>query len=57
MRRKLIDFEPLQVPVVDLWVGENASDFFVYKHGRKLNSLNPRYMLPVDDDEIRVCLC
>lgn len=45
---------PLDVPDEIIWVGEDDSSFFRIIHGRKLNALNKRYMLPADADEIRV---
>ena len=35
-------------------VGEDDSDYFRFVHGRSLNALNTTYMLPVDEDEIKV---
>lgn len=32
----------------------DTEDYFRHVHGRRLNALNPRYMLPADDDELRV---
>jgi len=54
MKRKSCHLEPLQIPIVDSWVGDDDSGFFTYKYGRKLNSLSPLYALPVDDEEIKV---
>lgn len=38
-------------------VGDDDSAFFRTLHGRKLNSMNNRYMLPADEDELKVCGC
>ena len=35
-------------------LGDDDTEFFRDVHGRILNTLNPRYMLPVDRDEIKV---
>jgi hypothetical protein len=35
-------------------LGDDDTEFFRTVHGRTLNTLNPRYMLPVDVDEIKV---
>lgn len=35
-------------------LGEDDSDYFRFVHGRSLNALNTTYMLPVDEDEIKV---
>ena len=35
-------------------VGDDDSDFFYPLHGRLLNKMNTTYMLPADDDEVRV---
>ena len=35
-------------------LGDDDTEFFRHTHGRILNTLNPRYMLPVDSDEIKV---
>jgi hypothetical protein len=36
------------------YVGENDSPFFTERHGRRFNALSQRYMLPADEEEIRV---
>lgn len=36
------------------YLGEDDSDYFRFIHGRSLNALNTTYMLPVDEDEIKV---
>lgn len=51
MKRKLIDLQPLHVPIVDSYVKEDDSDFFIHIYGRRLNKLNTRYKLPMDADE------
>jgi hypothetical protein len=35
-------------------LGEDDADYFRFVHGRSLNALNTTYMLPVDEDEIKV---
>jgi hypothetical protein len=35
-------------------LGEDDTEFFRAVHGRILNTLNTRYMLPADRDEIKV---
>lgn len=35
-------------------LGDDDTEFFKTVHGRILNTLNTRYMLPVDKDEIKV---
>lgn len=37
------------------FVGENDSQYFYQRHGRRFNVLNQLYPLPTDDDEVRVC--
>lgn len=37
-------------------LGEDDSDYFRLVHGRTLNASNTTYMLPVDEDEIKVNL-
>lgn len=44
------EFSPPDIP----YLGEDDADFFQNIHGRTLNTLNPRYMLPVDRDEVKV---
>lgn len=56
MRRKLPHVLPLNVPSEISYVGEDDSEYFTELHGRKMNSMNTRYMLPADADEIRVSL-
>jgi hypothetical protein len=49
--------EPSSVSMLDSqldYVGEDDTQFFRRVHGRRLNTMNERYMLPVDDDEIKV---
>jgi hypothetical protein len=41
-------------PDISYILGEDDTDFFRNVHGRTLNTLNPRYMLPVDRDEVKV---
>jgi hypothetical protein len=36
------------------FVGEDDSEYFRRVHNRTLNTMNTRYMLPVDADEVRV---
>jgi hypothetical protein len=36
------------------YVGEDDSQFFKEIHGRKFNALSQRYMLPADEEEVRV---
>ena len=36
------------------YVGEDDSQFFTEIHGRRFNALSQRYMLPADEEEIRV---
>ena len=36
-------------------LGDDDTEFFRTVHGRVLNTMNPRYMLPADKDEIEVC--
>jgi len=36
------------------YLGDDDKEFFRNVHGRLLNTLNPRYLLPVDRDEIKV---
>ena len=47
---------PLNVPSEVSYVGEDDSEYFIEIHGRKINSMNLRYMLPADADEVRVGL-
>lgn len=54
MRRKIPHILPLNVPSQVSYVGEDDSEYFTEIHGRKINSMNLRYMLPSDADEIRV---
>ncbi|KAF8921217.1 S-adenosyl-L-methionine-dependent methyltransferase [Mucidula mucida] len=35
------------------YVGDDDSAFFRQVHGRQLNTLNPTYMLPADEDEVK----
>ncbi|RDB21118.1 Secondary metabolism regulator LAE1 [Hypsizygus marmoreus] len=35
------------------YIGDDDSEFFRTVHGRSLNALNSRYMLPVDQDEVK----
>ena len=56
MRRKSPSILPLNVPSEVSYVGEDDSEYFTEVHGRRLNSMNMRYMLPADADEIRVSL-
>jgi hypothetical protein len=35
-------------------LGDDDTEFFRTVHGRILNTLNPRYMLPADEEEIKV---
>jgi len=53
MRRKLPAILPLNVPSEVSYVGEDDSEYFTEVHGRRVNSMNTRYMLPADADEIR----
>jgi hypothetical protein len=41
-------------PPAFAYVGEDDSAYFRFLHGRKLNTLNETYLLPVDDDEVKV---
>jgi hypothetical protein len=41
-------------PPVFAYVGEDDSAYFRFLYGRKLNVLNTTYLLPVDDDEVKV---
>ncbi|KAJ8700323.1 hypothetical protein PTI98_003364 [Pleurotus ostreatus] len=43
-----------QHPVEYLSDRDDDSDYFRNVHGRALNALNERYMLPVDHDEVKV---
>lgn len=45
-----------QHPVEFLTDRDDDSDYFRTIHGRALNTLNDRYMLPVDHDEVKVPL-
>lgn len=36
------------------YVGEDDSGYFRIVHGRKLNALNSVYLLPVDEDAVKV---
>lgn len=36
------------------YVGEDDSQFFCQIHGRKFNALSSTYMLPADEEEVRV---
>lgn len=36
------------------YVGLDDSAYYTEIHGRRMNSMNPRYMLPADADEVRV---
>jgi hypothetical protein len=36
------------------YVGEDDTKYFRRTHGRTLNTMNERYMLPVDEDEVQV---
>lgn len=36
------------------YVGDDDSQFFRLLYGKTLNTLNPRYLLPADEDERRV---
>lgn len=36
------------------YVGEDDSGYFRTVHGRKLNALNSVYLLPVDEDAVKV---
>lgn len=56
MQRKIPAVAPLNVPSEVSYVGEDDSEFFTHIHGRKMNSMNQRYMLPADEDEVRVSL-
>jgi len=47
---------PLNVPSELSYVGEDDSEYFTEVYGRRVNSMNKRYMLPADADEIRVNL-
>jgi hypothetical protein len=47
---------PLNVPSEVSYVGEDDSEYFIEVHGRRVNSMNTRYMLPADADEVRVIL-
>jgi hypothetical protein len=48
---------PLTALYETTYVGESdGAKYFRRDHGKTLNSMNGRYMLPVDEDEIRVCL-
>jgi hypothetical protein len=44
------------VPSELSYVGEDDSEYFTEVYGRRVNSMNKRYMLPADADEIRVNL-
>jgi hypothetical protein len=36
------------------YVGDDDSGFFRTVHGRRLNALNTAYLLPADEDEVKV---
>lgn len=36
---------------------EMRDEFFREVHGRQLNTMQPLYQLPADDEEIKVCVC
>lgn len=56
MRRKTSLAVPLDVPTDVAYVGLDDSAYFTEIHGRRINSMNSRYMLPADADEVRVSL-
>lgn len=41
-------------PSTYAYVGEDDSGFFRTVYGKKLNALNSFYLLPVDDDAVKV---
>lgn len=46
---------PIIFPLNQLtYVGEDDSEFFCQIHGRRFNALSSRYMLPADEEEVRV---
>jgi hypothetical protein len=48
---------PVIFPLNQLtYVGEDDSKFFCQIHGRRFNALSSRYMLPADEEEVRVRL-
>lgn len=56
MQRHNFELPSLNVPSEVTYVGEDDSEFFTQIHGRNVNTINQRYMLPADADEIRVSL-
>ena len=56
MKQNINSIQPFHVPLREVYVGENDAEFFKESYGRRLNTLNPRYKLPVDSDEIKVCM-
>jgi len=38
------------------YVGEDDSQFFCQLHGRRFNALSSTYMLPADEEEVRVSI-
>lgn len=46
---------PIVFPLNQItYVGEDDSHYFTERHGRRFNALSQRYMLPSDEEEIRV---
>ena len=46
----------LNSPLETVVVGDGDSEFFRKLHGRTLNALNHIYLLPADEDEVKVSL-